>query len=44
MNVETEEDAPQKNSDMIEDDTVIDTEKGTNKTNNTITDEDNEYQ
>ena len=44
MNVETEEYPPQKNSDIIGDDTVIDTENLNNKTNKTNTTEILEFQ
>ena len=37
MNLETEEDTPQKRSNSLGDDNVIDTEKVKNKTNKTIT-------
>ena len=43
MNAETEE-VDKKNSDIVEDDTVIDIEKAKNKTIKIITDENTEYQ
>ena len=37
MNVETEEDIPKKKSDILGDDTFMDTEMATKNTNKTIT-------